>query len=293
MKSVLIQTAALSAAASFLCSKSVFANPVHRLDIIQPLLRRDVSANCKLSIRTDIWTTCPLILEQYNITLPVFYAMNPDVWYDCSQFIPGEEYCLREMTSFPISGDGLCGAAAAETVTCIGSEFGDCCGKNGNCGDTDNECAIGFCQSGICPGLGYSTDGTCGPDKGNLMCGGPYGECCSKSGECGSTQAHCGVENCQYGACEGSTTTALPTSTPTPLPEPFSPSPDGTCGYRKKYVCTGTDIYWGYCCSAAGYCGTSQYHCSDLHGCQPEFGLCDVTNTVITSVEGAPTPAGN
>jgi hypothetical protein len=74
--------------------------------------------------------------------------MNPDVWYDCSQFIPGEEYCLREsefwhiltgnydpdvtpVTSFPISEDGLCGAAAAETVTCIGSEFGDCCGKNG------------------------------------------------------------------------------------------------------------------------------------------------------------------
>ncbi|KAL4798129.1 hypothetical protein ASPVEDRAFT_219720 [Aspergillus versicolor CBS 583.65] len=266
------------------------AKPFHTLDTSAHLAPRNVSSTCKASVSTDIWTTCQSLIQQYNISLPAFYEMNPEVWYDCSQFHPGEDYCIREMTSFPISEDGLCGSQAAETVTCIGSEFGDCCGRNGTCGSTDNECAIGFCQSGICPGLGYSTNGTCGEEYGNLMCGGSFGDCCSNSGECGSTEAHCGLENCQSGACEGSTTsTTTPTSTPTPLPEPFSPSPDGTCGYRNKYVCNGTEIYWGYCCSAAGYCGTSQYHCSDLQGCQPEFGLCDVTNTVTAST-GASEP---
>ncbi|KAH8885878.1 hypothetical protein GQ53DRAFT_659244 [Thozetella sp. PMI_491] len=67
-------------------------------------------------------------------------------------------------------------------TTCVGSVFGDCCGKNGQCGSTDEYCAIGNCQAGNCPGNGYSFDGLCGPDHSNLVCGGPYGNCCSVNG---------------------------------------------------------------------------------------------------------------
>lgn len=43
-------------------------------------------------------------------------------------------------------------------------------------------CAIGNCQEGNCPGLGYTTDGFCGKDHAFLECGGTWGKCCSSAG---------------------------------------------------------------------------------------------------------------
>ena len=48
---------------------------------------------------------------------------------------------------------------------------------------SSDTCAIGYCQGGRCPGLGYSTDGKCGKQHGKLVCGGPFGDCCSNEGK--------------------------------------------------------------------------------------------------------------
>ena len=109
--------------------------------------------------------------------------------------------------------------------------------------------------------------------KGNLLV---------KTPRCGNTSAECGIGNCQSGKCQEtsppsrfvlSSTPALfvlssssNAHQPTPRPSPYSPSPDGSCGFKNKYVCNGTEIHYGYCCSVAGYCGTSQYHCNSLQG---------------------------
>ncbi|PGH06958.1 hypothetical protein GX51_01996 [Blastomyces parvus] len=47
-----------------------------------------------------------------------------------------------------------------------------------------------------------TTDGLCGPDNGNTICGDwPNGSCCSAYGFCGSTSSHCGP-GCQSGECD-------------------------------------------------------------------------------------------
>ncbi|KAL8369801.1 hypothetical protein RB595_000238 [Gaeumannomyces hyphopodioides] len=252
-----------------------------------PLLVQRQDDDCRLPMETYLWTTCSSFLADYNITLPELLRLNPLVGVDCSGFVPGSTYCLRKERVLPPSTDGTCGHLN-RNVTCVGSTFGDCCGRQGTCGRAQNFCLPGFCQGGICPGLGYSTNGRCGEDNDFLMCGGPFGKCCSASGRCGSTLAECGA-GCQSGDCVGnlpsSSTTTTSTTPPTPLPSPGSPSPDGTCGYVNKFKCTGTEpMYYGYCCNSAGYCGFSEWDCSPVAGCQAEFGRCD--ETVIVTVSG-------
>jgi hypothetical protein len=57
--------------------------------------QREISDKCKISVKTNIWSTCGKLIDIYNATLPDFYYMNPDVEADCSQFHPGQTYCLR------------------------------------------------------------------------------------------------------------------------------------------------------------------------------------------------------
>ncbi|KAH6720298.1 hypothetical protein BKA61DRAFT_594595 [Leptodontidium sp. MPI-SDFR-AT-0119] len=259
-------------------------------DIFMPLVtQRDIGIECRLSVSTDIWTTCLTFITMYNITLPEMFNMNPLVEADCFGFKPGSEYCVMALTRAPTSKNGLCGIQSPTKVTCVNSGFGDCCGSSGRCGSTDEFCAIGNCQEGDCPGLGYSTDGFCGGGHDDTVCGGKWGACCSKLGRCGSSITECGPGNCESGACVSSTTSTASTP-PTVLPSPISPSPDGTCGYIKSYKCTDTKYYFGNCCSAAGYCGTSQYHCDNLQGCQAEFGLCDRTLIQTITVNGTTGP---
>lgn len=55
---------------------------------------RDVGPECRLSVSTDIWTTCLTFLTMYNITLPEMFKMNPLVEADCFGFKPGSDYCV-------------------------------------------------------------------------------------------------------------------------------------------------------------------------------------------------------
>lgn len=49
-----------------------------------------------------------------------------------------------------------------------------------------------------------------------------------------------------------------------PLPPKDSvPSVDGTCGGPSRYKCTGTDVFYGKCCGASGFCGYSSNECFD------------------------------
>ncbi|KAK2736012.1 hypothetical protein FQN57_000905 [Myotisia sp. PD_48] len=124
----------LSVATVWLLAQFIQAHPhvgqhPHRT---RSLVRRDFDPeDCKLWIPTNVWTTCQSLIDHYNITLPDFVQMNPSVEFDCYYFEPGENYCLRMPSNYPISTDGSCGVQAPTKVTCIGSKFGDCCGKTG------------------------------------------------------------------------------------------------------------------------------------------------------------------
>ncbi|KAL2019543.1 hypothetical protein VTK56DRAFT_9510 [Thermocarpiscus australiensis] len=180
-----------------------------------------------------------------GLTMDEFVDMNPSVDTDCYSWVGGREYCIMMPRARYISTDRTCRRSG--TITCIGSAFGPCCGKDGRCSSTERASNLPRRHfsygDGQCPSLGYSTNGTCGRIIG-LRCGGPFGSCCSNSGVCGSTEKECGVGNCQSGACVGSTSTsstAPATTSSQPSVVPFRPSPDGTCGGALKYKCTGTD----------------------------------------------------
>lgn len=69
-----------------------------------------------------------------------------------------------------------------------------------------------------------TTDGSCGANFGNKLCGDwPQGSCCSSYGSCGSSDAHCG-DGCQSGPCkDGSGVVVLDPSVWE------SPSPTAAC----------------------------------------------------------------
>lgn len=69
-----------------------FFYPTQQLTSIH---RRDILQNCKYTVQTDTWTTCASLIDKYNITLPDFVRMNPEVERDCYHFKPGGKYCLR------------------------------------------------------------------------------------------------------------------------------------------------------------------------------------------------------
>ncbi|KAJ2905196.1 hypothetical protein MKZ38_006102 [Zalerion maritima] len=173
-----------------------------------------------------------------------------------------------------VSTDGTCGSG----ITCLGSEFGDCCSQNGWCGSTEDYCSTG-CQSdyGDCDATAtatatasstadptstatgsVSTDGSCG--SGITCLGSEFGDCCSQHSWCGSTDAYCGT-GCQsdFGSCTSSDTGSDTVST------------DGTCG--DGVTCEGSEF--GDCCSQYGWCGSTDGHCGD--GCQTDFGTCSTS----------------
>ncbi|KFA54462.1 hypothetical protein S40293_08001 [Stachybotrys chartarum IBT 40293] len=225
-------------------------------------------AQCRQNFTTDVWTLCADVLAQFHLSLDQFTAMNPDVGEVCGGFVPGEPYCVARYAehNFTVSEDGSCGWQATVLSTCVGSEFGDCCGAEGRCGSGEEFCGIGNCQEGECLGGGpYSTDGRCGRTVNYVPCPPRFGLCCSQDGLCGNDTLSCGA-GCQYGNCISTTTTTSSSTRPTPTNPPGSISRDGTCGYARGFVCEGST--YGGCCSAAGYCGSTEYHCSELFGCR-------------------------
>lgn len=151
--------------------------------------------------------------------------------------------------------DARCGSAFAGATCDPNGPFGGCCSSAGYCGKDAAHCTNG-CQSGCVtsnggvtttassktratsaaatsqePVLGVpstapatgpaTTDGTCGANNGNTVCGNwPQGSCCSAYGFCGSTTAHCG-NGCQSGPCTGAP------ATPAPGPAPAPANPNG------------------------------------------------------------------
>ncbi|PZD36823.1 Chitin-bind-1 domain containing protein [Pyrenophora tritici-repentis] len=105
-------------------------------------------------------------------------------------------------------------------------------------------------NSGIGRGLGpiNTTDGTCGNMNGNTVCGSwSTGSCCSSSGWCGTDAAYCG-SGCQSGDYNNSSRTTDRTY--------GSKYKDKTCGSWPQ----------GGCCSASGFCDSSEAYCGV--GCQ-------------------------
>lgn len=154
-----------------------------------------------------------------------------------------------------VSTDGSCSAS----VTCLGSEFGNCCSEHGFCGSTSAYCGTG-CQpaSGNCgtntPPQTVSTDGSC---SSTVTCqGSTFGNCCSSHNFCGSTSAYCGT-GCQpaSGSCGSSS-------------PPQTISTDGSCS--STVTCQGSTF--GNCCSQYGFCGSTAGYCGT--GCKPASGTC-------------------
>ncbi|CAD6447522.1 deedc29b-f137-4857-90c2-01960bb5913f [Sclerotinia trifoliorum] len=166
---------------------------------------------CHLNYTTDIWTGCADVLSQFNITLVYFESSNPEVSPNCDGFIPGNTYCIFRAsttgTHTKPSTNGLCGVQQNWTNTCVGSQWGNCCGSGGYCGSGEDYCGEGNCQEGSCDGgQVYSTDGLCGKDYDDLPCPPKFGACCSQYGSCGNGAGFCGT-GCQGGQCQSSSTT--------------------------------------------------------------------------------------
>lgn len=118
-----------------------------------------------------------------------------------------------------ISTDGSC----SSTITCVGSEYGNCCSQYGYCGSTTDYCGTGCnplggsCTSSGTPTtttsapastststLTVSDDATCGGTTKKTCQGSTFGNCCSQYGYCGSTTDYCSASNgCQsgFGTC--------------------------------------------------------------------------------------------
>ncbi|KAK5989970.1 Acidic mammalian chitinase [Cladobotryum mycophilum] len=127
--------------------------------------------------------------------------------------------------------------------------------------------------SGNNPNKTVTTDGSCGLQHNNTICGDwPAGNCCSASGYCGKTPAHCG-NGCQSGDCITG-----------------GQSTDGTCGAQWNNAFCG-NFTAGSCCSEAGYCGSGEAYCS-LGKCQS--GPCGNGSGIIyppPSIWSSPEPA--
>ncbi|KAJ8128067.1 hypothetical protein O1611_g5568 [Lasiodiplodia mahajangana] len=100
------------------------------------LARRSMTlanATCRTNYSTNIWNSCAQVLQQFNLTLDTFEAINPSIGVNCTNFIPGTTYCVsvgrKNLAIF--KPNGMYGAQQNWTSTCIGSQWGDCCGVGG------------------------------------------------------------------------------------------------------------------------------------------------------------------
>ena len=114
--------------------------------------RQQAAAPCRLNYTTDVWTGCDDVLAQFGISLDQFRLANPGIGDACDGYVPGKTYCvaackvqkmvgrggpvpalifLAVQSTTKTSTNGRCGSQANFTVTCVGSQWGDCCGSGG------------------------------------------------------------------------------------------------------------------------------------------------------------------
>ncbi|KAF2270809.1 galactose oxidase [Lojkania enalia] len=168
---------------------------------------------------------------------------------------------VSQPTSTAPRPDGRCGKDFGEATCDPEGPYGGCCSSYGYCGSSEGHCLpANGCQNGCTgpasssadppkpttsgtrppstttsgePVLGKpttgasqptgepTTDGTCGANFGNTVCGDwPQGSCCSMYGYCGNTTSHCG-EGCQSGPCLNGPVVPAPG----PSPAPANPKP--------------------------------------------------------------------
>ncbi|KAH6994561.1 hypothetical protein EDB82DRAFT_575983 [Fusarium venenatum] len=166
------------------------------------------AVECRQGFKTDVWTGCDDVLAQFQLTLEEFKLGNPAIGDECDGFVPGETYCVAFNVPRNIADDGICGQQINFSKTCVGSDFGDCCGLDGKCGSGDEYCGDS-CQDGNCFGgttatssnaakrsvtkkpLFISENGHCAYSSGFTCKGSKLGDCCSAAGYCGDDKYHC------------------------------------------------------------------------------------------------------
>ncbi|KAI4603510.1 hypothetical protein KJ359_003322 [Pestalotiopsis sp. 9143b] len=176
-----------------------------------------------------------------------------------------------------VSEEGDCG----NNVTCVGSEFGNCCSQHGWCGSTTDYCGDG-CQpewgSGCLSASSSSAPATTssGSSTSKTSTTSPSSTVSSTT-----TASSAGVSTTPPSApapppsttAPGTTTTTRTTSTSSAAPPAETnlvPSKDGSCGKGTGYTCLGSDF--GLCCTSGNKCALLCL----LTGCQPDYGTCAV-----------------
>ncbi|KAH9219719.1 hypothetical protein DL95DRAFT_291091, partial [Leptodontidium sp. 2 PMI_412] len=229
--------------------------------------------NCRYTSITGSqvnYYTCQQLAIEDDITVEMFFFLNPEIHPDCGNIQPRTEYCVEGFIEPLRATDGLCGPKH-NNATCVGMDAQCCNSETWKCGNSTEDCAPGTCYEGDCIGdKVYSTDGTCGPQFGNRLCAGKWGDCCNMSGKCGTGASFCGKEVCLWGNCQ------RPVITPS-LPPWLSTgnTTDGTCGRPKSMTC---NVVYGNCCNKSGFCGSLPSDCGT--GCQPKWGNCTSTTSV-------------
>jgi len=160
-------------------------------------------------------------------------------------------------TSQSVSADGTCSA----TITCLGSNFGNCCSQYGYCGSTADYCGTD-CQpaSGTCE-VPLSNSSTLSSTSSSKL---------TKMSSLTKSTPTTKVSLTKSPSSTKVSLTKSSTSKSTPLPSPTVQgiSTDGSCG--KLITCRGSTF--GNCCSSYGWCGSTAAYCGT--GCQPNFGIC-------------------
>ncbi|CAI9634080.1 carbohydrate esterase family 4 protein [Alternaria burnsii] len=190
----------------------------------------------------------------------------------------------------PSTTDGSCGAANGG-MTCIGfngpAGLSECCSQYGYCGNTDIYCGTG-CQAGF---------GKCGAQdvssaSSSVAASSTPAPSSSADVSKDTVSSSTVLSSSATASSDASTTidasssasqvSSAPSATPTTSGER---SRDGSCGGVKGYTCVGFSTLEGVkseCCSAWGYCGSSEDHCGA--GCNPIYGNCpSVSSSSVSS----------
>ncbi|KAL3425480.1 polysaccharide deacetylase [Phlyctema vagabunda] len=196
-------------------------------------------------------------------------------------------------TSTGISSDGSCGPK----LTCIGSEFGNCCSASGFCGRTADYCDPAVCNPlyGSCvlssssssissASASFSASASASASSSSSPSSSPSSSSLRSTSIASSSTiltspsaiSTTTLSTSSSSVKPTSTTAATQTPTPTPTPQKLTASRDGTCGGKSGYTCKGS--VWGTCCSGQGRCGWNLYnpwfnpYCGK--NCQDKYGSC-------------------
>ncbi|KAL1852373.1 hypothetical protein VTK73DRAFT_9236 [Phialemonium thermophilum] len=158
------------------------------------------------------------------------------------------------------STNGMCG----NTTTCAGSRYGSCCSQFWYCGTGD-----AYCGAGCIPEFG--TCGNAPPPPASSSSSSSSIAPPPTSSTTSTTVAPPPTSTTSTPVVPTTTTTTSSAAPSASLPAGQRTSTDGTCG--NGVSCIG--FAGGSCCSQFGYCGTGDYFCAPIAGCQAQFGTCD------------------